>query len=255
MIETNEPSGTHTINPQEDNSHLLPDPLEFAAQDDVIIELGDDFDFGGFQVVRREFFAHIHEPSVTFNKCKFYANTACLVKFPQTEYIQVLINQDSKMLLIRPCAEGTRDAFPWCLNSKGRRKPRAITCKILFAKVVSLMGWNPDHRYKLLGRMIHANNMYLLAFDLTATEVYQRTSEDGEKPKTSRTPVFPADWQDQFGVPFVEHSQSMQINIFDGYAVYAIKDNGAAPSNDASVLDDQAVPSEPVTGGGGNEYG
>ena len=35
----------------------------------------------------------------------------------------------------------------------------------------------------------------------------------------SRTPVFPAEWQDQFGVPFEEHRKSLQINIFDNYAV------------------------------------
>ena len=34
---------------------------------DELFELGEDFDFDGFQVVRREFFAHLREPSVTFN--------------------------------------------------------------------------------------------------------------------------------------------------------------------------------------------
>ena len=38
-----------------------PKPVEDTAADtseDEILELGDDFDFDGFQVVRREFFAH-----------------------------------------------------------------------------------------------------------------------------------------------------------------------------------------------------
>ena len=43
-------------------------------QHDEIIELGDTFDFDGFQVVRREFFAHTFEPAVTFNNYKFYVN-------------------------------------------------------------------------------------------------------------------------------------------------------------------------------------
>lgn len=90
------------------------------------------------------------------------------------------------------------------------------------------MGWNPDHRYKLLGKVIHANDEYLIAFDMTATEVYQRVFKDGERPKTSRTPAFPQDWQNQFGLSYKEHRQSMQIDIFDGYAVYGIKGNVAA---------------------------
>lgn len=212
-----------------------------AEQGEEVIELGDNFDFNGFQVVRREFFAHLREPSVTFNSCKFSANAACLARFPETDYVQVLVNQESKILALRPCEEGARDSFLWCNPSKGKRKPRPITCKLFFAKIVSLMDWNPDYRYKLLGRLIHANGEYLLAFDLTATEVYQRTFVEGEKPKTSRTPVFPAGWQEQFGLPYNEHKQSMQIDIFDGYAIYAIKENSPSEENTDATVSETAV--------------
>ena len=195
---------------------------------DEIIDMGDDFDFEGFQVVRREFFAHLTEPAVTFNNCKFYVNSACLNKFPDTNFIQVMVNRNTKIMALRPCQENAKDAFAWCSMAKGKRKPKQTTCKIFFAMIVSMMDWNPDYRYKLLGKLIHANGQYMIAFDLTATEVYQRTFSEGAKPKTSRTPVFPAGWQDQFGLPYKEHQQSMQINIFDGYAIYSIKDASAS---------------------------
>lgn len=195
---------------------------------DEIIELGEDFDFNDYQVVRREFFAHISEPSITFNNCKFNVNVACLNKFPDYDYAQVLINRNKKMLVIRPCAESAKDSFSWCsinTKAKGKRKPKSITCRLFFAKIVEMMNWNPDYRYKILGKVVHANQEYLIVFDLTATEVYQRTIVEGQKPKTTRTPVFPAEWKDQFGLPYNEHQQSMQVNVFDGYAVYAIKGN------------------------------
>ena len=205
------------------------------GNDDELLVMEEGFDFDGFQVVRREFFAHLNEPSVTFNNCKFYVNSACLSKFPKVEYVQVLVNRESKILALRPCRENERDSFLWCSISKGKRKPKQITCKLFYAKIVSLMGWNPHYRYKMLGKLIHANGEYLIAFDLTATEVYERTFAEGEKPKTSRTPVFPADWQNQFGMPFEEHRQSMQISTFDGYAIYAIKDkNGGGVNRTAS---------------------
>ena len=203
--------------------------LPVLNKDDEVLVLDDGFDFDGFQVVRREFFAHLSEPSVTFNNCKFYVNSACLSKFPKVDFVQVLVNRESKILALRPCREHERDSFLWCCLSKGKRKPKQITCKLFYAKIVSLMGWNPHYRYKMLGKLIHANGEYLIAFDLTATEVYERTFAEGEKPKTSRTPVVPADWQNQFGMPFEEHKHSMQISTFDGYAIYAIKDkNGNA---------------------------
>lgn len=197
---------------------------------DEIIELGEDFDFNDYQVVRREFFAHISEPSITFNNCKFNVNVACLNKFPDYDYAQVLINRNKKMLVIRPCAESAKDSFSWCsinTKAKGKRKPKSITCRLFFAKIVEMMNWNPDYRYKILGKVLHANQEYLIVFDLTATEVYQRTIVEGQKPKTTRTPVFPAEWKDQFGLPYNEHQQSMQVNVFDGYAVYAIKGNSS----------------------------
>ena len=205
------------------------------AEGDEILEL-ENFDFEDFQVVRREFFAHLREPSVTFNDCKFQVNMACLTKFPNCDFAQVLVSQQQKILALRPCAEGTKDAYMWCGVSKGKRKPKAITCKMFFAKIVSLMDWNPKYRYKLLGRLIHSNGEYLIAFDLNAPEVYQRTFVEGEKPKTSRTPVFPSEWQTQFGLPYNVHKQSMQINIFDGYAVYAIKDTTAVSDDSPAAL-------------------
>jgi len=220
-----------------------PTEAPVLAEGDEILEL-ENFDFEDFQVVRREFFAHLREPSVTFNECKFQVNMACLTKFPNCDFAQVLVSQEQKILALRPCAEGTKDAYMWCGVSKGKRKPKAITCKMFFAKIVSLMNWNPKYRYKLLGRLIHSNGEYLIAFDLNAPEVYQRTFVEGEKPKTSRTPVFPSEWQTQFGLPYNVHKQSMQINIFDGYAVYAIKDTTSV--SDATPA---ALPAAVSTGG------
>ena len=235
-------------------------PAAMPPSTDDIIEIDGDFDYEGFQVVRREFFAHLSEPSVTFNNYKVYVNSACLNKFPAVDYVQALVNQETKILAIRPCREEERDAFPWCTENKGKRKAKQVTCKLFFAMLFSKMGWNPDYRYKMLGKVIHANGEYLIAFDLSATEVYQRTFKDGEKPKTSRKPVFPEGWQDQFGLPFSEHRTSMQINIFDGYAVYGIKDNTAAKQEnnpepisnsttadmlpEATVVDNKEAPNE-----------
>lgn len=192
-------------------------------KNDELLELDQTFNFEDFQVVRREFFAHMREPSITFNDCKFYVNSACLKRFPNAMYVQVLIDRESKILALKPCQEMTRDSFQWCRVVKGKREPRQTTCQIFCLKVASLMKWNPLHRYKILGKLIHANGEYLIAFDLTATEVYKKSINEEEKLVTSKTPMFPADWKDQFGMSFYEHQQSLKISTFDGYAVYAIK--------------------------------
>ena len=230
---------------------VTPMTIDKAAPGDVI-ELSDEFDFEGYQVVRREFFAHTFEPSITFNNYKVYVNTACLNKFPHADCAQLLINRDSHILALRPCAESERDAFAWCNTSGGKRKPRQVTGKFFFAKLFELMDWNIDYRYKLLGKVIHANDEYLIAIDLNASEVYQRIAKDGGKPKTARTPVFPAGWKDQFGLPYHEHQKSLQINIFDGYAIYGIKDNtvSSMTSKEATTPVQSAGHSETPAQGG-----
>lgn len=213
---------------QEQQNRFRPaeEPVTLAlSKNDELWEMDDSFDYNGFQVVRREFFAHINEPSISFNNYKFYVNTACLSRFPNTEHVQVLVNQETKILALRPCSDRDRDSFVWCRNSRGKRKPKQITCRIFFGKIMSLMGWNPDYRYKLLGKLIQANGEYLIAFDLNSTEVYQRTISEGAKPKTSRTPVYPASWQNHFGLPFEDHKKSLQVNLFSGYAVLSISDS------------------------------
>ena len=196
------------------------------GKNDEVLDMGDNFSLDEFQVVRREFFAHLAEPSITFNSFKFYVNKACLNKFPYAEFVQVLVNKESKMLVLKPCQESARDSLQWCRISKGKREPKQTTCKMLCMKVANLMGWDLQHRYKLLGKLIHANGEYLLAFDLTSTEIYQRSTEEGSS-SISRIASYSEDWKDQFGMPFYEHQKSMKISTFDGYAVYAIKEGGA----------------------------
>jgi hypothetical protein len=193
-----------------------------------------DFSLTGFQVVRSEFFYHLQEPSVSFSDCKITFNTACLRKLPTVEYVQFLINPETKSLAARPCHEDDKDAFMWCTNKDGKRKPRSITGRLFFAKLVSLMKWNPDYRYKLLGKVIRQGDEFLILFDLKATEIYQRIYRPGEKPRTSRKPVFPAEWQNQFGLPVEEHKKQLQVNIFDGYTIFHVQET-AKETEEASV--------------------
>ena len=229
---------------------VLPDESgAIALTADDIIELEGDFNYDGFQVVRREFFAHTFEPSITLNNYKVYVNAACLNRFPEIEHVQLLINSETNIMALRPCAETDRDSFAWCSKGTGRRKPKQVTCRLFFAKLFTMMNWNPDYRYKLLGKIVCANGMYLIVFDLSATEVYQRTFVEGQKPKNSRVPVFPAAWQNQFGMPFEEHRKSLQINTFNGYAVYEIKEK-QAPKPDGDSAQVQQLSLDNSTGEG-----
>lgn len=217
----------------ENFSDMIPEIVtgqEKAEQQEILDVIEDvDFDYDGYQVVRGEYFAHIYEPSITFNLSKIYLNTASIKKLPEIDYVQILVNSEEKKLAVRPCGEDEKDSFLWCTP---KRKPKQITCRVFFGKIISLMDWNPDYRYKLLGKLIKSNDEYLFIFDLSAPEIYTRTIVEGEKPKTSRTPVFPEQWQNQFGLPVAEHKRRMQVNIFNGYTVFGINDKKAKTNSE-----------------------
>ena len=198
-----------------------------------------EFDYSGFQVVRREFFAHLQEPSIVFNQGKIGVNTACVRKLPETDFIQILVNREKKQLVVRPCEESDIHSFVWCTSKEGRKHPRQVTGKLFFMKICSLMNWNPEYRYKIMGKLVRSQGQYLFVFDLVATEMYKRTpGVEGEKPKASRTPVFPLEWKDQFGIPYEDRQKYLQVNMFDGFAVYEIR-GSTQKNNDPPAFPDK----------------
>lgn len=189
------------------------------------IEITEDnsFTFDGYQVVRGEFFAHTFEPSITFNDNKIYVNTACIKKLPQIDYVQLLVNPEERKLAVRPCTEDAKDSFRWC-SATSKRSPKQITCRVFFGKLLNLMEWNPRYRYKLLGKLIKSNNELLFVFDLNNPEIFVRKVTDDNSEILSKTASYPEEWKNQFGLPVEEHQNSLQINIFDGYTIFGVKE-------------------------------
>ena len=179
-----------------------------------------EFSYDGYQEVRAEFFAHLFEPSVTLNKETVSVNMACLRKLPDTEYVQFLVNPIERKLAVKPCSEDMKDSFRWSSGAGEKSKPKKIACKIFFAKVMELMGWDPRYRYKILGKLMRNKGDTLFVFDLNSAEAYQNK---GKNSSASRTPLYPDDWKNQFGIPASEHQDIQQISIFDDYTVFRIE--------------------------------
>ena len=131
-----------------------------------------------------------------------------------------LPNGDKRCLVIIKKISQTPTIFP--------RKPKKITCKIFFAKVMSLMGWDPRYRYKILGKLIRTKEDSIFVFDLSSAEAYQNRVKGDSG--TSKAPHYPEEWKNQFGIPATEHQDIQQISIFDDYTVFKIErseENGA----------------------------
>ena len=61
-------------------------------------EIEKTFNYDGYQIVRREMFAHMREPAVTIRKDSITFNTACINGLEDAVYIQILINRKDHRL-------------------------------------------------------------------------------------------------------------------------------------------------------------
>lgn len=178
-------------------------PLDEAPEEEVV-------DLAGYQVTKAELFAHSREPAITIwdNRLKF--NMACLRRFPGVTHIQVLINPDEKRLIIRPCDPDAPDSLRWAKGGgKTELSNRDLQCKVFAAKLFDFMDWNPQYRYKILGKPASCDGEVLFLFKLNDFELFV-----GGKRKGS---YLPKDWRDYFGTPVPEHEEAYKINLADGY--------------------------------------
>ena len=220
--------------------------------DQKAIELAEDFSYDGYQVVRRELFAHLREPAVVIRRDSVTFNTACIAGLEDAVYIQILVNQDNKRMVVRKCEENDKDALRWCVAKPDKRKSRKMTNKIFSAMMYEMMGWNLDCRYKILGHKITFEDETIYVFDLMETEIFldikgKRAKKDTESQFTTekansieetasnsidnersveeikrknRIPFYPKEWKDSFGLPVEEHRKALEINMLDGYAEF-----------------------------------
>jgi len=191
--------------------------LDIELDDDA--EVVDEFEFKGFQVVRREFFSHLLESAISIRHDSITFNTASINRLQDTMYVQLLINPVEKKIVIKPCDAEAKDAIRWCTVKKatGKRAPRKIVCRMFAAKLFDMMGWVPEYRYKLQGNVVKTLRERLLVFDLNDTEIYTPVDKNSDE-KKKVLPYYPEGWRESFGLPMEEHAKALNINVLDGYA-------------------------------------
>lgn len=234
------------------------DATGYAEEKEIVdqkaIELAKDFSYDGYQVVRRELFAHLREPAVVIRRDSVTFNTACISGLEDAVYIQILVNQDNKKMVVRKCEENDKDALRWCIAKPDKRKSRKMSNRIFSAMMYEMMGWDLDCRYKILGHKITYEDETIYVFDLQETEIYldikgkrakksteslsetkhtdvsgdniTQSTENGEASeeevkRKNRIPFYPKEWKDSFGLPVEEHKKALEINILDGYAEFS----------------------------------
>ena len=200
-------------------------------------QLEDEFSYDGYKYVRGELFANLREPAVTIRNGSITFNTACINGLEDVVYVNLLVNEDLKRLVVKGCSENDRDALRWCVAKPDKRKTRNMNCPDFTKLVYDMMGWENGFRYKIIGYKIVVDGETLYVFDLTVHKIFHETgkrgltensTENNGKTVTDRKGFYPDDVAGTFGLPIEEHRKLQEVNSLDGYTSVGAITGGAA---------------------------
>ena len=77
------------------------------------IEYKAGLDMRGYEVVRSQYFSTTQNPAMTIADGKLCFNTACLKKFENVEYVELLLNSVNRCIAVRPCDGNNPNALHW----------------------------------------------------------------------------------------------------------------------------------------------
>lgn len=196
------------------------------------LELQNAFGSYNFVVVRKELFAHLHDPAVTIRYRNITFNTACINGLEDVVYVQLLLCEEEKKFAVKGCEENDKDALRWCIAKPDKRKSRKMTCPDFTEKLYKMMNWDPKCRYKILGYKIEFEGEVYYVFDLIVKETFREKPKKGEvvdEPIDTRKGYFSEDIASTFGVPVEEHKKQTQVTVENGYINVAMLTGNKKP--------------------------
>ena len=218
---------------QENQQTMELRPEQMSEREQRRTEIEQTFDYDGYQVARRELFAHLRDPAIVIRKDSVTFNTACIAGLEDVVYVNIMFNSTLKRLVVKGCNENDKDALRWCVAKPDKRKSRKMSCRLFSELLYKEMGWASDCRYKILGYRIEFEGESLYVFDLVAAEVFherkkkqsdevmptEASAENKEEvqPVNTRKGYYPDDIAGSFGVPVEQHRQESEGRQMDGY--------------------------------------
>ena len=173
---------------------------------------GKRINMGGYQMVRPDYFPSFERPSMTITNGKLRFNTACLKKFADVEYVELLLNTVKNCIAIRPCEKDNPNAIHWGRLREERWAVSTIGCRGLAKTLFDMMNWEDGGSYRFSGEFKIQGDNKLLLFELgepVVTKVKEQiipSKNQGnelaeEIVVREKIRVYPDSWGESFGVP------------------------------------------------------
>ena len=190
------------------------------------IEYKAGLDMRGYEVVRSQYFSTTQNPAMTIADGKLSFNTACLKKFENVEYVELLLNSVNRCIAVRPCDGNNPNAIHWGKLREGRWCALSKSCRGLAKTLFDIMDWDQDLKYRFRGDFIENDDQKVMLFQLDEPEMV-KTENIVLPPKEAETDdraeiagrtvkqiinILPPEWEDTFGRPITSIGE---INLLE----------------------------------------
>ena len=126
------------------------------------IEYKAGLDMSGYEVVRSQYFSTTQNPAMTIADGKLCFNTACLKKFENVEYVELLLNSVNRCIAVRPCDGNNPNAIHWGKLREGRWCALSKSCRGLAKTLFDIMDWDQDLKYRFRGDFIENDDQKVI---------------------------------------------------------------------------------------------
>ena len=130
------------------------------------VEVRKRLDLTGYEVVRAQYFATLQNPAMTISNGRLRFNAACLKKFDDVEYVELLLNSVDRCIAIRPCEKSNPNAIRWGRLKEGRWCASTLGCRGLAKTLFDIMEWDEDLKYRFRGQLVEQGGDKLMLFEL-----------------------------------------------------------------------------------------
>lgn len=149
-----------------------------AEKIDNPVETGSKFDLSGYEIVRAQFFSTRLNPAMTISQGKITFNTACMKKFKDVEYVEILLNSVENCIAVRPCEKDNVNAVKWGRIKDGKWLVLPKSCRGFSEPLYELMDWKNECKYRFRGQYFQEDNEQILLFDLEEPEIFKQELQD-----------------------------------------------------------------------------
>ena len=137
------------------------------------VEVRNRLDLTGYEVVRAQYFATLQNPAMTISNGRLRFNAACLKKFDDVEYVELLLNSVDRCIAIRPCEKSNPNAIRWGRLKEGRWCASTLGCRGLAKALFDIMEWDEDLKYRFRGQLVEQGSDKLMLFELDEPEMQE----------------------------------------------------------------------------------